>query len=299
MCSSVEATPRLVKVYVQMITAKIPQTWKELQQKVAVILRQCGLAVQVERVVSTARGHVEIDVYAEETRQSRTYVIVCECKNWTRRVPQHVIHSFRTVVNDCGADRGYIVSSRGFQSGASTAASLTNIHLCTWQQIQSEFESTWLERYLIPAIAEGLPEVRKYTHLPPPIAYLHLTNNGREEYLRLGEEHQILGSLLNCYLCHSDVRAALGHSIPTLPLREWIPRTTRGLKCVPGKVLNAQGYEEFLEALLRYGTGVQRKFSSIFAAHWNPSSRVTMEHAVAEHRRILERHRADPTSLPR
>jgi restriction system protein len=71
------------------------------------------------------RGTAEIDVYATETVDGRSYTILVECKNWTARVPQAVIHGFRTVVADSGANLGYIVSAAGFQSGALTAAELT------------------------------------------------------------------------------------------------------------------------------------------------------------------------------
>jgi restriction system protein len=82
------------------ITTKLPQSWRELQEEAARILRECGFSVEVERVMPNARGSVEIDVYAEETVDGRRYVILCECKHWRARIPQTVIHAFRTVMAD-------------------------------------------------------------------------------------------------------------------------------------------------------------------------------------------------------
>ena len=97
-----------------MITRNEPETWQQLQEEVARILRECGFAVEVERTLTTVRGAVEIDVYAEEEIRGRRNVILCECKHWRSRIPQHVIHAFRTVMADMGDNTGYIVASSGF-----------------------------------------------------------------------------------------------------------------------------------------------------------------------------------------
>jgi hypothetical protein len=60
------------------LTNKQPQDWKDLQNKVAEILSECGFNVEME--VETARGKGEIDVYAEEIIMGRKYSIACECK---------------------------------------------------------------------------------------------------------------------------------------------------------------------------------------------------------------------------
>jgi hypothetical protein len=61
------------------ITSETPQTWQELQDATASILRECGFEVAVEKKVSSARGEVAIDVFAEERVKGRRYIILCEC----------------------------------------------------------------------------------------------------------------------------------------------------------------------------------------------------------------------------
>ena len=100
-----------------MITISSPYNWCNLQDEVATILDQCGFHVETEKTVKTSRGKVELDVYAEEEIKGRKYSIVCECKYWKKKIPQSVIHSFRTVVADLGANIGYIISLKGFRSG--------------------------------------------------------------------------------------------------------------------------------------------------------------------------------------
>lgn len=139
-----------------MITSKFPQSRQDLQADVARLLAECDFDVEVEKTLAAARGVVEIDVYAEEQFRGRKYTIICECKFWQNRIPQNVIHGFRTVVSDIGANVGYIISLKGFQSGSFTASDLTNIQLVTWEQFQEVFEETWFEEYFSPYIADRL-----------------------------------------------------------------------------------------------------------------------------------------------
>lgn len=130
-----------------MITANVPKTWKELQNKAAEILTKCWLNVEIERIVDSARGKVEIDVYAEESIQSRKNIILIECKFWNKPIPQTVIHSFRTVIWDIGGNIGYIISKNGFQKWAYNAIEYSNVKLVTWEEFDLLFEDSWYENY--------------------------------------------------------------------------------------------------------------------------------------------------------
>lgn len=112
-----------------MITDREPADWRELQTLVARILAECGMQSEVEKSIALARGAAEVDVVALEAVQGRTNTIFCECKLWKSSVPQTVIHAFRTVVSDSGANVGYVITSSGFQRGAFAAADLTNLRL--------------------------------------------------------------------------------------------------------------------------------------------------------------------------
>ena len=83
---------------------------------------------------------VEIDVYAK----SSDSLICCECKHWNRNVSQDTVFSFRTIVNDIGANQGIIIAKRCFQSGTYKACQNTNIILRTW----NDFLQEWQERFL-------------------------------------------------------------------------------------------------------------------------------------------------------
>jgi restriction system protein len=71
---------------------------------VAAILAECGMTVQQGVRLTLPRGHVDIDVLADDTVEGITHRIVCECKDWSTNVPQEKVHTFRTVMNETGAN---------------------------------------------------------------------------------------------------------------------------------------------------------------------------------------------------
>ena len=128
------------------ITGK-PENWKDLQNKVGEILRQCDFNVDIERKVKSSRSEIEIDVYAEEFIDNRKYLILCECKMWNANIPQLYVHGLRTVVNDIGANKGYIISTSDFQKGSIDSIENTNVELVNWDEFQKVFFKSWYVNY--------------------------------------------------------------------------------------------------------------------------------------------------------
>lgn len=120
-----------------------PENWVDLQNKVAIVLGRCGYDVQTPKVLSGPRGDVEVDVYAKKDYQT----IICECKYWDRAIPQSVVHGFRTIINDLGANNGLIIAKSGFQSGAIKTSHYTNISLLDWSEFQNRYEQDFLNGY--------------------------------------------------------------------------------------------------------------------------------------------------------
>lgn len=110
-----------------MIEPSPPESWRQLQTVCASLLQEIGLEAETEKVLELPRGKVEIDVYAADQSAILPSVCAVECKNWKRKVPKSVVHAFRTVVGECGATHGFIISAIGFQAGAIDAAKYTNV----------------------------------------------------------------------------------------------------------------------------------------------------------------------------
>jgi hypothetical protein len=135
-----------------MIEERPGADWHDLQQRVATILRECGLIPEVSRSLRLVRGTVEIDVYATDPTTTPSAVYLCECKRWRSRVPQAEVQAFRTIVSDAGAHFGLFVSATGFQAGAVQVVEHTNVHLLGWPEFQALFLERWCRKYWVPTL---------------------------------------------------------------------------------------------------------------------------------------------------
>ena len=198
-----------------MLTTRIPPDWRDVQTSVATILSESGFSVQVEEIIETVRGRVEIDVFGQEAVEGRTYTVLCECKNWAARVPQNVIHGFRTVIAGAGANLGYIISTARFQSGALRAAEMTNVRLVTWPEFQSEFEQSWITHHLQPTLNARTDTLWRYTEPIPPYRLLdQLDETAQRAFIEMREAHQPFWAAL-----FTMFSPFLRRPIPNLPLR--------------------------------------------------------------------------------
>lgn len=189
-----------------------------------------------------------MDVYAEETVRRRRNLVLCECKQWRRRVPQTVVHSFGNVVTDSGANVGYVVSAAGLQSGAFAAADRSNVRLVTWEGFQAEFEQSWIDHFFLPEITERLDALFSHTEPLIPRAFDDLSDEDKSAYLRLRDTttrwvasddvHQA------CRFSGGRYRSGRDHAP-----EQMAPR----LDQMPAEVVDAVTYREFLEAVLLHG----------------------------------------------
>lgn len=239
-----------------MLTTQVPDSWQDLQNQVGRILADCGFEVEIERAFPLVRGQASIDVYVEEIVKGRRNRIFCECKYWKTAVPQHVIHSFRTVTADAGANVGYIISLNGFQAGAVDAVKQTNIRLVTWQEFLAEFEATWLSAYFVPTVTETLDLLMTYVEPFAPAWWDMLSDGEKGEYLEAHERYQPLGYLA---MMTSRWSRMLEHrKLPDLPLRANGDDAFRG--GLPDDILDAAGYRELLDAMLLHGQAAIAEF---------------------------------------
>ncbi len=155
-----------------------PMNWKDLQDKVAYVLKSCGFNVETPKKIQTVRETIEVDVYAKNAEMT----IICECKYWESSVPQSVALSFRTSCIDIGANKGIIIAKTGFQSGTYQSVQNTNIELKTWREFMLEYR----DKYII-------ANIKKLAKIKTPIYRLSVD---KTEYLcifeKLGERQQVV-----------------------------------------------------------------------------------------------------------
>lgn len=111
--------------------------WKEYQTKAAEFFRSIGLKAAIEHEVSGARGVHRIDVYVEGAYMGIGFRWVVECKSWKTNVPKEKVMALSSIIQHIGADRGFLLSEKGFQSGAILAARKTNIALTNLSDLSS------------------------------------------------------------------------------------------------------------------------------------------------------------------
>jgi restriction system protein len=241
-----------------MITSHVPDDWRQLQVEVARLLDECGFSVEIEKKVRTVRGEVELDVYAQEEVKGRKYSIVCECKHWKAKIPQNVVHGFRTVVADMGANIGYIVSLAGFQEGAFEASELTNVELVTWHDLQNKFELSWYESYFSPQITERLDPILSYTEPLLPAWWDKLTEPQQQQYIQLKEKYDGFGWLIMTFTPYH--RMFRVEAIPRLPVIDQLPPNSPLLTKLPNSLLRQTTYREFFDEAIDFGTQAIAEF---------------------------------------
>ena len=130
--------------------------WLEYQEAAAEVFRELGCRAEVEKTITGARGKHKIDVYVTFPQFGYDCRWIVECKLTSRPVEKKEVLNLQGIVQDVGADRGFIFCESGFQSGASEAAQNTNILL---QSSLEDFRQTaQLNRTRIPLILKESDE---------------------------------------------------------------------------------------------------------------------------------------------
>jgi hypothetical protein len=106
------------------------KAWERYQHETAELLRELGFTAIVDDSLTEPNGTVhKVDVSARRTLAGVSLLWVVECKFWNRRVPKEKVGTLKATVDWVGADRGLLMSEKGFQSGAIRMAVQKNITL--------------------------------------------------------------------------------------------------------------------------------------------------------------------------
>ncbi len=257
-----------------MIDSCEPVSWRDLQNAVARILHESGVVIAVEKIIQTARGQASIDVWAHDAKATPTQTYLVECKRWRARVPQTVVHAFRTIVGDSGANWGAIISARGFQKGARLAAEFTNVRLLSWREFQELYTERWLLQHFLREIAESTDPLTEYTEPINSRIFRKadlLPKIRRLEFRRLRNAYLPLGLL--CMSFRADAIGALhtvlGVETKTallgLPLRKTMETDLQtGDISVADEILDADSYRQLLESIVRQAQVAIAQFDEVF-----------------------------------
>ncbi|MEM7101107.1 MAG: restriction endonuclease [Pseudomonadota bacterium] len=250
-----------------LITKSSPDTWQELESEVASVLSQCGFDTRRKYLVE-GRGTTELDVYAEEVIDGRKNIIVCECKHWSSRVPQAVVHSFRTVMQEVGANTGYIISTGGFQSGAYQAIERTNVHLVDWEEFQEVFHKTWYHQYLIKEIVYRYDRLIGFSEPFAPRWLDDISEEDAEWFVGFRNQNMLLWSLLMSFTPWHHTLP--NRSIRDLPIRSW-SKESYDDNNLPDNVLDSLAHRDLLDAIESHCSPAINKINEMFSKYDLPT----------------------------
>jgi hypothetical protein len=127
--------------------------WSEYQEEVAQFFRDLGLTAETNAEIAGVRTTHKIDVVVRSKHAGFALMWLVECKQWKSPVPKEKVFALRSIVEDTGSDRGFIMAESGYQSGALEAARLTNTLLTSLRDLReplayelgtTKVESLWV-----------------------------------------------------------------------------------------------------------------------------------------------------------
>jgi Restriction endonuclease len=188
--------------------------WRDYQEQTAQLFRSLGYQAVTDQQLTGARGKHKIDVVIRFSKHAFSCLWIIECKLWARNVPKEKVLALQSIVEDVGADKGIMLSEKGFQSGCFACASRTNILLSSLSKLRGTHQED-LHRAFVDSLLIEIKRATKQARKLAPTEKVSLGNNS--EVLRTRFPMELLGrvyyleSALNKYRDgHLPVVVSLG-----------------------------------------------------------------------------------------
>lgn len=111
--------------------------WYIFQEDIKKHFESMGTDAKTNVKVSGVRVNHDIDILVKSKFLGNDITSIIEAKKWKTNVPKEKVLALQAIVQDVGADRGFIISEKGFQSGAHQAAENSNISLVNYNELVS------------------------------------------------------------------------------------------------------------------------------------------------------------------
>jgi len=119
-----------------MMTMSNSSEWYNFQEIICEHFNSIGAEAKTNQTIKGVRTKHDIDILVKTKFLGEDLTWIIEAKCWNSNVPKEKVLALRTIVDDVGADRGFVISQKGFQSGAYEAAENTNIKLKTFDELK-------------------------------------------------------------------------------------------------------------------------------------------------------------------
>lgn len=108
--------------------------WYQFQENICNHLKQLGLKADTNITVQGLRAKHDIDILVKSKHFGFDFMWLIEAKHWNTKIPKERVATMMSIIGDIGAEKGFIISKKGFQSGAISLANKTNISLMTFDE---------------------------------------------------------------------------------------------------------------------------------------------------------------------
>lgn len=123
--------------------------WHDYQEETAEFFRSLGLKAVVDHTIAGARGTHNVDVWVTFKYLDLEIKWLIECKFWQTPVPKAAVLTLQQISQDIGADRAFLLSEIGFQSGAVKVTNNTNVTLTSLDDLRESAQQEILEAALV------------------------------------------------------------------------------------------------------------------------------------------------------
>lgn len=142
---------------------RMAPAWREYQEAAAAQFRALGLFADTDQPLDGVRSSHKVDVVVRGNRAGLEFLWIVECKRWKTNVPKSAVATLSAIVQDLGADRGILLSEKGFQPGAVALAQKSNITLTSVAALKEDTYHEWVD-YQCAELAKRFKVVRERAH---------------------------------------------------------------------------------------------------------------------------------------
>lgn len=110
--------------------------WYSFQEDIKNHFESLGMMATTNARIEGVRGSHDIDVLVKPKFLGRDITWLVEAKYWNSNIPKEKVLTFISIIQNVGADRGFLISNLGFQSGAYESAKNTNVELVNFHEFK-------------------------------------------------------------------------------------------------------------------------------------------------------------------
>ena len=122
--------------------------WYTFQEAIKEYFLSLGLYAETNKTIKGIRTEHDIGIYVDFSFIGLKTIWLIEAKYWNQKIDKNTVSAFMHRVNETCADKGIIISKKGFQTGAFEAAENSNILLRTFEELNKETEHYTLTNIL-------------------------------------------------------------------------------------------------------------------------------------------------------